>query len=217
MARERIEVEVVAITGQAVDNVDELKIKIDELNEAKEKSKKLEEESQQVTANQSKIIRLFDQATGGAVTRIKSLVEGVKALVVETKALTAAQLKANLAFLANPWAIAAAGIAAATAGFVGFVQYATDSAVPVLTTLKNTFLSLGNAQRFAALQGAALVTEQTKEQVSEVEGLPEMRITNTAFVSPERGQGDWLAQDPNSWYYGPLEVFEEPEEGTSER
>lgn len=56
-----------------------------------------------------------------------------------------------------------------------------------------------------------------QEQVSEVEGLPEMRITNTAFVSPERGQGDWLAQDPNSWYYGPLEVFEEPEEGTSER
>ena len=169
MARERIEVEVVAITGQAIDNVDDLKSKIDELNEAKEKSKKLDEESQQVTANQSKIIRLFDQATGGAVTRIKSLVEGVKALVVETKALTAAQLKANLAFLANPWAIAAAGIAAATAGFVGFVQYATDSAVPVLTTLKNTFLSLGNSQRFAALQGAALVTEQTKEQVSEVE------------------------------------------------
>lgn len=169
MARERIEVEVVAITGQAVDNVDELKSKIDELNEAKEKSKKLDEESQQVTANQSKIIRLFDQATGGAVTRIKSLVEGVKALIVETKALTAAQLKANLAFLANPWAIAAAGIAAATAGFVGFVQYATDSAVPALTTLKNTFLSLGNAQRFAALQGAAAVTEQTKEQVSEVE------------------------------------------------
>ena len=169
MATERIEVEVVAITGEAIDNVDELKSKIDELNDAKKKSNDLDKEGQSVTADQAKIIRLFDQATGGAVTRIKSLVDGVRALVVQTKALTAAQLKANLAFLANPWAIAAAGIAAATAGFVGFVQYATDSAVPALTTLKNTFLSFGNAQRFAALQGAALVTEQTKEQVSEVE------------------------------------------------
>jgi hypothetical protein len=166
---EKVTVIVEAVTGSAVENVDELKSKIDELNEAKEKSKKLDEESQQVTANQSKIIRLFDQATGGAVTRVKSLVDRVKALVFEIRALTAAQIKANLAFLANPWAIAATGIAAATAGFVGFVQYATDSAVPVLTTLKNTFLSLGNAQRFAALQGAAAVTEQTKEQISEVE------------------------------------------------
>jgi hypothetical protein len=55
-----------------------------------------------------------------------------------------------------------------------------------------------------------------QEQASEVEGLPEMRITNKAFVHPERGQGDWIANDPNSWYYGPLGVFEETEEGTSE-
>jgi hypothetical protein len=169
MATERIEVEVIAITGEAVDNIDDLKDKIDDLNKAKEKSKDLDKEGQAATEGQAKIIRLFDKATGGAVTRVKNLVDGVKALVFEIRALTAAQLKANLAFLANPFAIAAIGIGAATAAFVGFVQYATDSALPALTTLKNTFLSLGNAQRFAALQGAALVTEQTKEQVSQVE------------------------------------------------
>lgn len=60
--------------------------------------------------------------------------------------------------------------------------------------------------------------ERQKEQVvyqekeSEVQGLPELRVTNKAFS--RRVKGDWLSEDPNSWYYGPLEVFEETEEGT---
>jgi|TARA_B100000035_G_scaffold54495_2_gene42912 hypothetical protein len=50
-----------------------------------------------------------------------------------------------------------------------------------------------------------------RERESEVEGLKEMEI-----ISPysRRVEGDWLAEDPNSWYYGPLEFFEETQEGT---
>jgi len=51
-----------------------------------------------------------------------------------------------------------------------------------------------------------------QEKESEVKGLPEVRITNKVFSRPVKG--DWFAEDPNSWYYGPLEVFEETEEGS---
>ena len=166
---EKIEVELIVISVDAKKNVDELKQSIEELNKEKEKSNDLDKGANEVTANQSKIIRLFDQATGGAVSRVKSFIEGVKALVVEVKSLTKAQLLANAAILANPWVIAGAAIAGATAAFVGFVQYATDSAVPALTTLKNTFLSFGNAQKFAALQAEALVKQETEETIKRVD------------------------------------------------
>jgi|MDTE01.2.fsa_nt_gb hypothetical protein len=31
-----------------------------------------------------------------------------------------------------------------------------------------------------------------------------------------RVEGDWLAEDPNSWYYGPLEFFTQTEERVEE-
>lgn len=31
-------------------------------------------------------------------------------------------------------------------------------------------------------------------------------------IYARRSKGDWCAEDPNSWYYGPLEFFEESEE-----
>ena len=49
---------------------------------------------------------------------------------------------------------------------------------------------------------------------SEVEGLDEIRITSPYY---RRVEGDWLSEDPNSWYQGPLEVFEETEERPSEQ
>jgi hypothetical protein len=166
---ERIELDLVANTGEAQKNIDQLTDSVKEFNEERQKANDLDDDSIRITADQNKIIRLFDQATGGAVTRVKSFVEGIRALIIQVKSLTKAQLAANLAVLANPWVIAGAAIAGATAAFVGFVQYATDSAVPALTTLKNTFLSLGNAEKFAALQAEAFTKQQTENTIKEVD------------------------------------------------
>ena len=166
---ERIELDLVANTGEAKKNIDELTDSVKEFNEERQKANDLDDDSIRITSEQNKIIRLFDQATGGAVTRVKSFVEGIRALIIQVKSFTKAQLAANLAVLANPWVIAGAAIAGATAAFVGFVQYTTDSAVPALTTLKNTFLSLGNAEKFATLQAEAFTKQQTEKTIKEVD------------------------------------------------
>jgi hypothetical protein len=166
---ERIELDLVANTGEAQKNIDQLTDSVKEFNEERQKANALDDDSIRITSEQNKIIRLFDQATGGAVTRVKSFVEGIRALIIQVKSFTKAQLAANLAVLANPWVIAGAAIAGATAAFVGFVQYATDSAVPALTTLKNTFLSLGNAEKFATLQAEAFTKQQTENTIKEVD------------------------------------------------
>ena len=53
-----------------------------------------------------------------------------------------------------------------------------------------------------------------KSRPSAVKGLDEISISSPYY---KRVEGDWLAEDPNSWYQGPLEVFEIPEEGFGER
>jgi hypothetical protein len=166
---ERIELDLVANTGEAQKNIDQLTDSVKDFNLERQKANDLDDDSIRITSEQNKIIRLFDQATGGAVTRVKSFVEGIRALIIQVKSFTKAQLAANLAVLANPWVIAGAAIAGATAAFVGFVQYATDSAVPALTTLKNTFLSLGNAEKFATLQAEAFTKQQTENTIKEVD------------------------------------------------
>jgi hypothetical protein len=166
---EKVTVIVEAVTGSAVKNVDELKSKIDELNGVKEKSNDLDKEGQAATAGQSEIIRLFDQATGGAVTRVKDLVGRVKALVFEIRALNAAQIKANLAFLANPYVAVGAAVVGITAAFAKYASSLTDDVVPVTETLKNMFLSLGNAQEFARLQAESFTKRSTDKQVMEME------------------------------------------------
>jgi hypothetical protein len=169
---EKIELDLVANTGEAKRNVEELKSSIEELNKEKEKSNDLDKESTEVTANQSKIIRLFDQATGGAVTRVKSFIEGIKALIVEVKGLTVAQIKANAAILANPY-IAVGAAVTAFVGSLGFlVKKSYDEGVPALTTLKNVVLSFGNAARFAKLQAEALANDSkfiTDRQIEQTE------------------------------------------------
>lgn len=48
---------------------------------------------------------------------------------------------------------------------------------------------------------------------SEVKGLDSIRIQSPYFIYNER---DWLSDDPNSWYQGPLALSEVVEEGPSE-
>jgi hypothetical protein len=166
---ERIELDLVANTGEAQKNIDQLTESVKDFNKERERANDVGEDSIRITAEQNKIIRLFDQATGGAVTRVKSFVEGIRALVIQVKSFTKAQLAANLAVLANPWVIAGAAIAGATAAFVGFVQYATGSAVPVIETLKNTLLSFGNAKEFLSRQAESLIKKETEETIKKTE------------------------------------------------
>jgi hypothetical protein len=166
---ERIELDLVANTGEAQKNIDQLTESVKDFNKERERANDVGEDSIRITAEQNKIIRLFDQATGGAVTRVKSFIEGIRALVIQVQSLTKAQLAANLAVLANPWVIAGAAIAGATAAFVGFVQYATGSAVPVIETLKNTLLSFGNAKEFLSRQAESLIKKETEETIKKTE------------------------------------------------
>jgi hypothetical protein len=166
---ERIELDLVANTGEAQKNIDQLTESVKDFNKERERANDVGEDSIRITAEQNKIIRLFDQATGGAVTRVKSFIEGIRALVIQVQSLTKAQLAANLAILANPWVIAGTAIASATAAFVGFVQYATGSAVPVIETLKNTLLSFGNAEEFASRQAESLIKKETEETIKKTE------------------------------------------------
>jgi hypothetical protein len=166
---ERIELDLVANTGEAQKNIDQLTESVKDFNKERERANDVGEDSIRITAEQNKIIRLFDQATGGAVTRVKSFIEGIRALVIQVQSLTKAQLAANLAILANPWVIAGAAIAGATAAFVGFVQYATGSAVPVIETLKNTLLSFGNAKEFLSRQAESLIKKETEETIKKTE------------------------------------------------
>jgi hypothetical protein len=166
---ERIELDLVANTGEAQKNIDQLTESVKDFNKERERANDVGEDSIRITAEQNKIIRLFDQATGGAVTRVKSFVEGIRALVIQVKSFTKAQLAANLAVLANPWVIAGAAIAGATAAFVGFVQYATDSAVPVLQRLKTRFCLWVTQRSLQALQAEAFTKQQTENTIKEVD------------------------------------------------
>jgi hypothetical protein len=69
---ERIELDLVANTGEAQKNIDQLTESVKEFNEERQKANDLDDDSIRITSEQNKIIRLFDQATGGAVTRVKS-------------------------------------------------------------------------------------------------------------------------------------------------
>ena len=82
----------------------------------------------------------------------RDVAEGVRQLKTALDAATIAQLKQNAATLANPYVAVAAALAGLTVGFARYVSYVGDDVVPTTETLKNMFLSLGNAQRFARLQ-----------------------------------------------------------------
>jgi hypothetical protein len=169
---ERIELDLVANTGEAQKNIDQLTESVKEFNEERQKANDLDDDSIRITSEQNKIIRLFDQATGGAVTRVKSFVEGIRALVIQVKSFTKAQLAANLAVLANPYVIVGAAVTAFVGSLAFLVKTSNDEGVPALTTLKNLVLSFGDAARFAKLQAEALSKDAkfiTDRQIAQTE------------------------------------------------
>lgn len=110
-------------------------------------------------------ISLLDAATGGLASRVRDVAEVYKTFKGRITSVTAAQIKANLAFLANPIVLVTAAVVSATGAFAKFASKMTDDVVPVGETLKNMFFSLGNAADFARRQ-AESYTKNVVEQDS---------------------------------------------------
>lgn len=114
-------------------------------------------------------ISLLDAATGGLASKVRDTIEVYKQFRGRIVGVTVAQLKANLAFLANPYVAVGAAVVGITAAFAKYASSLTDDVVPVTETLKNMFLSLGNAQRFARLQAESYTKFKNEEEIASTE------------------------------------------------
>jgi hypothetical protein len=131
----------------------------DSAEEAASETKSLGEE----VGESGAAISLLDAATGGLASRVRDTVEVYKTFRGRIVAVTAAQIKANLAFLANPIALVTAAVVAATGAFAKFASKMTNDVVPTGETLKNMFLSLGNSAEFARLQAESYTKNLVEE------------------------------------------------------
>ena len=166
---EKVVVVFEAKTGDAVRDIEKVENALDDVSksskEATEGTKGLGEEVRESGA----AISLLDAATGGLASRVRDTIEVYKQFRGRIFQVTAAQIKANLAFLANPYVAVGAAVVGITAAFAKYASSLTDDVVPVTETLKNMFLSLGNAQEFARLQAESFTKASTDRQVMEME------------------------------------------------
>ena len=158
-----------AKTDKAVRDIQKVEDALDDVSQSAEKAttetKSLGEEVRESGA----AISLLDAATGGLASRVRDTIEVYKQFRGRIFQVTAAQLKANLAFLANPYVAVGAAVVGITAAFAKYASSLTDNVVPVTESLKNMFLSLGNAQRFARLQAEAYTKFKTDEEIAATE------------------------------------------------
>ena len=166
---EKVVVVFEAKTGDAVREIEKVENALDDVSksskEATEGTKGLGEEVRESGA----AISLLDAATGGLASRVRDTIEVYKQFRGRIFQVTAAQIKANLAFLANPYVAVGAAVVGITAAFAKYASSLTDDVVPVNETLKNMFLSLGNAQRFARLQAESYTKALSDRQIAETE------------------------------------------------
>jgi len=114
-------------------------------------------------------ISLLDAATGGLASKVRDVSEVYKQFRGRLTAVTTAQIKANLAFLANPFALVATAVGALTFAFSKYVSKVTDEVVPTIEVAKNAFLSLGNFMNFNAKMVQSVVKNSVDEQVKQTE------------------------------------------------
>ena len=166
---EKVVIVVEARTDSAVKNIDKVDDALERVsnsaNEAATETKGLGEEVRESGA----AISLLDAATGGLASRVRDVVEVYKQFRGRIFNVTAAQLKANLAFLANPYVAVGAAVVGLTAALARYASSLTDDIVPVTESLKNMFLSLGNAQRFARLQAESYTKFISERQIAETD------------------------------------------------
>ena len=166
---EKVVVVFEAKTGDAVREIEKVENALDDVSksskEATDGTKSLGEEVRESGA----AISLLDAATGGLASRVRDTIEVYKQFRGRIFQVTAAQIKANLAFLANPYVAVGAAVVGITAAFAKYASSLTDDVVPVTESLKNMFLSLGNAQRFARLQAESYTKALSDRQIAETE------------------------------------------------
>lgn len=119
---------------------------------------------------ESEVMGEFEKKAASAIAvaiGFRDVAEGLNDMRTALKGVTAAQIKANIAALANPYVAVGVAIAALTVGFAKYVSKLTDDVVPTTTVLKNMFLSLGNAANFAtrmAISTAEALDKMAKAQ-----------------------------------------------------
>lgn len=153
----------------AIKDLDRLEDKLEDVAKASEKAGEETKSLGDEVKESGAAISLLDQVTGGLASKVRDISEVFKQFGGRIKSVTAAQLKANLAFLANPIVLVGAAVAGLTVAFAKYASKLTGDVVPVTTTLKNMFLSLGNATEFARRQAESYTEFVTDEQVKQAD------------------------------------------------
>jgi hypothetical protein len=113
---ERVVVVFEAKTGDAIREIGKVEDALDQVSDSAKDAtggtKGLGEEVRESGA----AISLLDAATGGLASRVRDTIEVYKQFRGRISAVTAAQLKANLAFLANPYVAVGAAVVGINCG-----------------------------------------------------------------------------------------------------
>ena len=163
------EIEIVVKSDQAVSGLNRVEDALERVDKAAEQASEETKGLGQEVGESGAAISLLDAATGGLASRVRDVSEVYKQFRGRITAVTFAQLKANAAFLANPVVLVTTAVVAATGALAKYASKLTGDVVPVTTSLKNIFLSLGDAARFARLQAEAYTEFATEQQIKETE------------------------------------------------
>lgn len=163
------EIEIVVKSDQAVQGLNRVEDALERVDNAAEQASEETKALGEEVGESGAAISLLDAATGGLASRVRDVAEVYKQFRGRIQAVTAAQIKANLAFLANPIVIVTTAVVAATGALATYASKLTGDVVPVTTSLKNIFLSLGDAARFARLQAESYTKFSTDQQIKETE------------------------------------------------
>ena len=163
------EIEIVVKSDQAVSGLNRVEDALERVDNAAEQASEETKALGEEVGESGAAISLLDAATGGLASRVRDVAEVYKQFRGRIQAVTAAQIKANLAFLANPIVIVTTAVVAATGALATYASKLTGDVVPVTTSLKNIFLSLGDAARFARLQAESYTKFSTDQQIKETE------------------------------------------------
>lgn len=134
------------------DAIKDQRLSLKELNAEKRNAAKLEKDLTGEKVKAYQITQLLDDFTGGYATKVRDAYEGIKEMGVAIKNTTLAQLRMNLAFLANPIVIFSTAIVGLTAAFAKYASVMTDGLVSTTESFINMIKSLGNPFKFASLQ-----------------------------------------------------------------
>ena len=163
------EIEIVVKSDQAVRGINRVEDALEKVDRAAEQASAETKTLGDEVKDSGAAISLLDAATGGLASRVRDVVEVYRTFKDRIYEAIAAQKTLNVVTLLNPYVAIGTAIAAATAGFATFASKLTDNVVPVLTSLKNMFLSLGSATRLATLQAESYTKAITEQRIKEVE------------------------------------------------